>query len=80
MSEAVTVPSLTAMTRTVFEEWLVRDTHTETQVIYFKICKVAYDFAHKNMEKSQSMLFWNKWKVFVIAYNDTCITISIMHF
>ena len=43
-SEAVTVPNLTMMTSIVSEESLVRDTHTQTWVVYVNIFKVAYDF------------------------------------
>ena len=48
MSGAVTVPCLTMMTSTVFEETLGKDTHTQIRSrFYLKICKVAYDFANK---------------------------------
>ena len=41
MSQAVTEPSLTVVTSTVFEESLARDTHAHTHIVsvlYVKVC------------------------------------------
>ena len=38
IAEAVTVPSVTMMTSTVSEASLARDTHTQTRVVYVKVC------------------------------------------
>ena len=77
MSEAVTVPCLMMMTSIVSEESLVREMHihthihmharihTETWVVYVKICKVVNDFANKTTEPITNQSTKNKSLAFI---------------